>query len=397
MMKYKQKNLKHPRGLRWWIPRQWTFLVWLLIVLAAAALYLEQTSLSGFTGIVETEFEPVAPLETSRLSSLAVTMGQTVQSGDVLAKMDTTLLDAELAIEEAMLLEAESSISGYQRDILQLAQRFDDAIRRAETELRQERMAQAQNKAELDSMLQELKRREDLLAQRLISETEVSELRPRIAALEEGQASTPSIIQSLEQALDEARTNRKELDEWLRIKEDETISSAIRAKLEARSDILANSLEQRRQQLANYTLRANRGGVVSRVLHTPGDVVPAGDEILRIVSPQATHVVGFLPEHHVHDLEIGDKLTASRRQGASRAPVTIRVETVAPEVESMPGRLSPIRGTPLRGRRVHFRIEGDTDLLPGETVQVYKRTANVLDAILGKSRGEDDAGDEPDA
>lgn len=396
MKKYKQKNLRHPRGWMWWLPRQWTFIVWLMIVVAAAALYLEQTSLSGFTGIVETGFEPVSPLETARLSSLDVLLGDSVKTGDVLARMDTTLLDAELAVEEAMLLEAESSISGYQQNILQLAQQFDEAIRQAETELRQERMTQARDAAELASLHQELKRREDLREQRLISETDVSALRPRIAALEQAKESTPSIIESLENALREAKQDRKDMQAWLRIDEDESISEAIQVKLEARRAILANSLEQRRKQLQNYTLCANRDGIVSRIQHTPGDVVPAGNEIMRIVSPEATHVVGFLPEQHVHDLRIGDQLMAARRMGADRRDVRIVVETVAPEVEALPARLSPIRGRPLRGRRVHFRIEGEHDLLPGETVQVHKRAANILDQLLKRS-GDKDAEVPPDA
>ena len=397
MSKYRQTKLKHPHGWRWWLPRQWTFVVWLLIVVAAAVLYLEQTSLSGFTGIVETAFEPVAPLETARLSAVEVLLGDTVQSGDVLARMDTTLVDAELAVEEAMLLEAESSISGYQQNILQLAQQFDEAIRQAETQLRQERMIQARDKAELEALRQELRRREDLLQQRLISETEVSALRPTIAGLETAQAGTPSIIESLEQALAEARQDRKDMEEWLRIEGGETISQAIQTKLEARRGILANSLDHRRQQLQNYTLRANRGGIVSRMLHAPGDVVPAGEEIMRIVSPEATHVVGFLPEHHVHDLRVGDQLTAERRQGANRRAVRIIVETVAPEVEALPARVSPIRGRPLRGRRVHFRIDGEHDLLPGETVQVHRRAANALGILFNRLRGGADREGGPDA
>ena len=389
------KKVKRRHRWRALLPRQWTFLVWLAVVVAATALYLDQSSLSGFTGIVETSFEPVAPLETARLASLEVALGDVVRAGDILARMDTTPVDAQLAVEEAMLLEAESSISGYQQNILQLARQFDEAVRQAETSLRQERMAQARDAAELASLRKEMARREELLARRLISETEVSELRPRIAALEEAQAATPAIVDSLEQALAEARRNHEDMVEWLRIEEGQSISAAIEDKLEARSAILANSLAQRRQQLENYTLRANRGGIVSRILHLSGDVVPAGEEILRVVSPEATHVVGFLPEHHVHDLRIGDRLTASRRVGSRQGIVQIVVETIAPEVEALPARLSPIRGRPLRGRRVHFRIEGEHDLLPGETIQIERRSARGLALLWQRVQGAPDDRETP--
>jgi len=46
------------------------------------------------------------------------------------------------------------------------------------------------------------------------------------------------------------------------------------------------------------------------------------------------------------------------------------VDSVSPEVQTLPGQVSPIRSQVVRGRRFMIRLLGEHDLLPGETVQI---------------------------
>src|SRR5690606_19164184 len=82
---------------------RWPFLVWLAAV--GAGLYLYQHSSQSYTlnGVMDIERYKIAPLETARLLSLTVQPGQAVMKGDILARMDPSLLDSELELERLQL------------------------------------------------------------------------------------------------------------------------------------------------------------------------------------------------------------------------------------------------------------------------------------------------------
>jgi multidrug resistance efflux pump len=288
-------------------------------------------------------------------------------------------------IDEARMLEAEGAIAGYQQNMLLLVLRFDDAVKDAEANLATEKFGQQRDQAELEELRKEQQRREALLAKRLIDEQTAGSLRPRIAALEQAMTAYGHLIKIHEDRLREAVTRREEMKRWLRLEKTEDVSDAIEQKMAARAAILAASRKSLAMRRENYVLRANREGIVSRIFHEPGDVIPAGEPILRLVSEHSDHILGFLPEVHVVDLAVGQKVYAWRPTGEG-AVVPATVESIAPEVQALPGRISPIRGLPLRGRRVILKIDGDSDFVPGETVQIRSRSSALQDTLQEWSR-----------
>jgi HlyD family secretion protein len=117
-------------------------------------------------------------------------------------------------------------------------------------------------------------------------------------------------------------------------------------------------------------LKASRDGVVSRILLRPGDVVPAGTPIVRIVSPSSNRIYGFIPEPRpAYHLHVGDTALVWRRAHGDRKFRAV-VTAIEPEFDPLPGRVSPIQGQPLRGRRVVVDLLEPHDLVPGETVQL---------------------------
>jgi HlyD family secretion protein len=359
---------------RWWVRRAlgcWPFLVWLGFVALAGYLYMANGVFSGMAGVVETRAETIAPLETARLMRLEVELGQRVQAGQVLARMDTSLLDARMTREDAQMLEAEGAIAGYQRDILQLHRQFRTAMSQAEIALQTERLHQQRDLAELAELTQELKRRQSLLARNLISEQDVVALRPRMAAIQKTVDSYPSLIAVHASHLEEAKKDWEELKTWLRAENDESVSSAIGRKAEAREKIMTANRQELLLQKQNYILRATSGGVVSRIYHTPGEVIQAGEAILRLVGAESNRIIGFLPEGPGTELAVGFSVKI-QCQSRPSAPLTATVESIAPEVQALPGRMSPIRGQVVRGRRVLLRLDNDRTLTPGETVMISK-------------------------
>lgn len=366
---YRRPTLRsHPRIWLRRLGRSWTVLVWLAAAILAVILASTGSQFGEILGVIETVAEPVAPLETARLATVPVTPGQAVKAGEALATLDPALVDAELRVADAELAEARDTLSTYQTDMLQMVQRADSALLEAETALQTTRIQQARDQAELAELKKEQQRREELLAKRLVSEELVSALRPAIAVLEQSLAAAPATIQLQARRLAQGRQAREEMQAWLRVGEDKDVSAAIREKARA---VLVIAEAKRRQldlRRTNYVLRAARAGIVSQVLHNPGDVVPAAEPVLRVI-PAPDHVAGFLPEIQLSELQVGQCVCIRRRSGLG-LPVAAVVESIGPEVQTLPGRVAPIRGQPLRGRRVLLKLPDGHPFLPGETVTI---------------------------
>lgn len=365
---------KHPQVLWRRVLRSWPLLLWFAAIFIVIMLYQGSTKLSGIVGAVETLVEPIAPLETARLLNINVTIGQRVQAGDVVATMDTLMFDAKAAIDEAQMIEVEGTVQDYQQRILEFVHDFESATSQAQFDLESQRLNQSRDESVLKVLQEELARLEELRHKGLVSDGELAGLRPDIAALEQTVAAYPQIIAIHQGRYDGARQDEAAMRDLLATDaqdgaKDVNVLQTIQEMRGAMAEIIRTSRQRREIQRNGYTLRATNAGIVSRIEHSPGDVIPAGEPILRIVAESPQRVIGFLPEVHLGDVNVGDKGTVWRQTGDARG-IESSVDSIAPEIEALPGRVSPIRGEPLRGRRIVLRLEGKHNLIPGETVRI---------------------------
>jgi len=367
---FKRASLREHPKLRWRrIVSNWPFLAWLGIIILAAYLYTRSTQFGQLTGVVETIAEPIAPLQTARLRAIKVELGDRVKAGQIVAVMDTTLVDVQLALAEATMAEAQGTLATYEGTMHNLVRTFDTAIKDAETKLGEQKSLEESDRARLKELQNQQAGLEDLFKKKLISKAEVDALKPEIVALERTVAAYPELIATYERMLTDSRIERENLQRSLRVADGEDVSKAISLKAAAQGDIMKTAVEMRKIEKESFNLRVSRDGIVSQLLQVPGDVVQSGMPIARIVSEHSDEIVGFLPELHLSSLKVGDTAYAFREYGRSSA-IKLSVESIAPEVDTLPGRVSPIQGQPMRGRRIMFKIEGTHDLVPGETVQI---------------------------
>ncbi len=173
--------------------------------------------------------------------------------------------------------------------------------------------------------------------------------------------------------------------------EQDVISLRIKQK-SLESEIAASEIEKQihllEMRIENCTLRAQADGIVSRIHHSPGNVVQIGDPVLSSVIQQEPAVVGFLSEYNARDVSVGMNtyLTPVSRRGIV-IPAT--VVSLTPEVFALPGRVNPVPSKTYRGRRVILEPEVGCLLLPGEEVQIHFRRPWKL-SLLG-SRFKDEA------
>lgn len=342
---------RHPAV--WWsrFKLRWPMLVWLAAIAVAVTFYIHGGQLGGMSGTVEALHEEVAPVEAARLKAVHVKAGQVVRAGDLLAEMDTTVLDTQMAVER-----------------LDMESQFARAEARAESALADAVLREAETRGELEVLNGEVERLDQLLARQLVDAQTVARLRARQKALAEAAPKYLELIQTLKRELDTARQRKQDLEAGL--------GAAARSGGSTAVDEAAAGADASRQRLgwldlrrSAYALRAGAAGVVTRIYHEPGNVVAAGLPIMTIVRRRADHIVGFLSEHDAQAVYEGMEAWVTR---ASGGPVVhAKVEAVIPEIVTLPNRINPFATQVYRGRRVIIAPDGPHDLLPGEGVSIF--------------------------
>lgn len=324
-----------------------------------------------FNGLVETESETVGPVETARIVSIEVIPGQHVKAGDVLVRLDLADRIVDLAMNEARLEDYTQGALRFAQGAARHMQSLQDSERRCRqtvqasaVALETEKMNRARDAAELAGLKAEIARLQPLVDKRLVSETELSRLRPAAEALEQSAAQYTPLLNSLvsqhQQAIDDLEEIKALLAE---AKKTETAAPELAAVRQAEEVFRLASAKD------PAVLRASRSGVVSRVLRQPGDVVIAGEPVVRIAASSALFITGMLSQRQISNLSLGDHVKVTRMADSPRAALTAQVASIEPEVMDLLDPFNPTPRFPLRGRRVRLRVlDENNGLIPGETV-----------------------------
>jgi HlyD family secretion protein len=342
MKRKKRKIHRHPVVFWSRIKLYWPLLVWIGAIALAYLLYSFSGRFGRLDGVVRVVRDEIAPIETARVLSVNVVPGQRVDAGDVLIQMDTSVLDAQLSIEKLQM----------ERQFTREVQRLDETIRSLE-------LRRAEDQAELNVLNGELKRMEKLLKQNLVDAQSVYSLRARKNILQETVARYPEMIAATKTERAAAYQRQTTLIRFL-----SGVKQGEEPQLEAKS---LGLLQMRRDAFA---LRANRPGIVSRVMCEPYQVLSSGQEALTLIPDAPLQILGFLPESKAHEVKKGMSALISKKY-STITPVKATLIAIGPEVMALPGRISNIPGRRLRGLRLIFKLNEDMPLLPGETVSIH--------------------------
>ena len=347
----------------------WPLYSWLGLAALCVILYVRTIQYGIVTAAAQVIQQEVAPLETARVKTIYVEVGNHVTKGQALAQLDTTLIDVQIAEAEAALATAQNNMAGYQGNMLGQVRTVEDEIVRIQREISLEtnQMVRAEAKlAELHSIQAE---RDKQFKQNLIPEQLADALRPEIADVEKEVAAYPTQIAKDEQSLAEQRKHRDDLQQTLRLGPGQEVTKAIADKAADEAKLLETVTQLRKLEKDNYTLRAERDGVVSDIKLYPGVVAKPGDAVLTIVSGSDL-IIGYLPEIRLGRLRTNDQGFAYR---AGRPPVKVKVVSVIPEVDPVPAQLSPISaplGATMRSQKVVFQMQEPSDITAGEKVEI---------------------------
>lgn len=336
----KEKKFKRPalRHRRRDLIRQtfngWPWLIWIGAAVTVLLLLPGGMHRIRFYGVAERTYEYISPLESGRLKSLLVNLGDAVHEGQLIGELDNETLASNMLMDQASLMKTRDKFQSIRYEIESL------------------KMERARTAAELKILEGQWKRTVDLRERNLILEQDVEDVRPQIEATADVLSHYPALITQLEERLKLA-----EQDVGLFDAEKLKQLQAVQCRLEARS-----------------------AGVVAEVLHQPGDVVETGDPVIRISNVSTSRVIAFMPEDKRLDLAEGERcrIIAS----ASREISHGMVKTITADIRKLPV-FTGFGDQILRGRRIVIELDEGIELVPGEQVVVVP-DVSIFDQWFGK-------------
>ena len=255
----------------------------LLLAAVAAGIWLkfgardDDGGLVRANGRVEAVEIDVAARSAGRVREILVREGEFVRAGQIVALMDTDVLDPQRRQAEAQFKQAHSAVAIAQS---QLAQRESDKAAA--------RAAVAQREVELRTARAHLARSQALADKGFISPQAVDDERARVESAEAGLRAARAQVAAAESA----------------------IASAISqvAGAQATADAARASIERVQADLEDTALKSPRDGRVQYLVARPGEVVAAGGRVLNLVDLADVYMTFFLPATIAGRVGIGSEV-----------------------------------------------------------------------------------------
>lgn len=366
---YRKPALTTPLRIR--LRRLFSIICSLAVLLAAAGVLIwlfDREDRVQFCGIVDSGAENICPLEAARIVSVEVVPGQPVKAGDVVVRFDSANRLMDEALTEMKIRDSENKVLDEERRCRQL-------VCEAEVELATRIMEQAREQAELAGDEAEVARLKPLVDRKIVSELELSALRPKIDCLRRSIAAYGPLFSTLSNRLEQARRDLAEASERARNRLDGDLRSADAA--------LFGAFKR-----DPSVLRAASDGIVSQVFRRSGDIVPEGEPVVRLAGmPDARSVTGMLPTDRLDAVSVGDRVSVFRMVqttiSSNQTAIDGVVEAIDLEVLDLFDPNNPTPKTPVRGRKVRIRLLGDASrYIPGEPVVIALTDRGLMNGGL---------------
>ena len=284
--------------------RKWILVAALLLIAAAAGIgwwRLRPAPLPpGFAvgnGRIEATQIDIATKLPGRIKEVMVSEGDFVEAGQVVARMDTQVLEAELRQAQAQVNQARNAVETAKAVV-------------------------AQRESELTFAQNTLKRSEDLVEKGFISPQKLDADRTAMLTAKAGLVAARSQVVQAQSAIEAAQATAQRID----------------------------------ADLDDSVLKAPRAGRVQYRLSEPGEVLPAGGKIVSMLDLSDVYMTVFLPETTAGRLAIG----APARIVLDLAPqyvIPAKVSFVAAEAQFTPKTVE----TATERQKLVFRVKAQID------------------------------------
>lgn len=297
---------------------------------------------AGGNGRIEAVEINVAAKIAGRIEDILVNEGDFVTAGQVLAKMDTAVLEAQRREAQARLRQAENAIETARSQVAQ--RQGEKAAARARV---------AQRLAEVEAARNRLARSEALLSDQAVAAQQVDDDRAAFLSAQAALRAAEAEVVAFDAAIATARSQL----------------------IGAQSDVEAAkaTLERIEADLEDSVLKAPRAGRVQYRVAQPGEVLASGGTVLNMIDLTDVYMTFFLPTAEAGRTALG----AEARLVLDAAPqyvIPARVSFVADVAQFTPKTVE----TASERQKLMFRVKAR---IPPELLQRY--ITNVKTGLPG--------------
>lgn len=287
-------------------------LLWVLVLVVAAGLFyyfeVREPASIVLTGVVTTDEVRVGALIQGRVEELDVEPGDTVEKGQMLARIQPQEPKADVAYYKNMEKASAAAVAQAKAELAFFEEQTREQIRQAEANVAVTRAQARQAEADLESARLEFERQKQLRERQLNSAQALDEAR---TAYEAAQARSESVVKQVaaaEAALSVAKANEEQI-------------GARKAELESAGEQLAAAGAQTAKaevRLAYTEIRAPIAGIVDVRAALTGEVVMPGQTIVTLIDPDDLWVRADVEESYIDSVRLGDKLAVRLPSGDER-------------------------------------------------------------------------------
>ena len=347
----------------------WPWLIWAFMVVFVIYLFKNDVDFKRMNGFISMDLEPIAPMEAGRVKRIHKEVGDVVAVNDLIAEMDTSIIDKEIAqLKQKQEEERTAATISRLESQRSFAVTYENTL-----------ASQAQAEFNLQDDQLEVSRLTDLI--------------PRMNLSVYGRKAIEDAKARLETYKQRVILHKKRLAQA-----GEAVERALELKTKFDKQLSANDKKAEDQEFTSYDkaieilqkrrdsmeLRATRNGAISAIMISEGDVIGAGQRVAEVVINETERVVGFLPEDASRELTVGTKMFVSPPNDLTTSYETT-VTAISPNIIAKSDAQSPLQNRIVRGRKVVLempQIEKEKGFLPGQSVIIHTKNPSGL-SFLG--------------
>lgn len=358
--------------------------LWALALAVVLAFGFKTSGLGTSPAVLETRSVAVKCPRTKhrlKVEAVLVAPGDSVKAGQVLARMDPSEVDADLAVARAIAQELELQVASLRVKLHDDRARTADQLafdaERSALELARVVSETERDRSELTQLDESLAQEQQLVREKLANFERLNELKLKRAALsrkvEEHRA-------TVEKARAGADGSARRLDKWRRAVLGTSAESASRVLDQlapARAAAEAQRERVRREELfrGQLELKAPFDGRIGEVFLRPGDVASSVDQaVLTVVDDRPSTAIAYVDQRWANRIKVGDRAELIPRD-RSGPPRVGRVTAVAPSIGELPERFWHFPNMREYGRNVFIKLEAAASL-PGQAFDVSFQAAS---------------------
>ncbi len=365
----------YPR-LRRWLP----WVLWAGAAAVSVPMAMSQAGVGSSPAVIQPRIASLAPIRTGhrlRVAKIFVRPGQPVKSGDLLVQMDTTEIDADLAVAQAKLAYVEIMADWHELRLQDERARTSHALasraERAALDVARIVAEAEHDRSELAQLDANLAVEQQLVGDQLASAERLRSMRLARAALGKK-------VEQYAAAVAGARTSvsgaSKRLTEWHQDPRDQAAGAFASSPGRGR----AAAVELQRREIAKlelvrsyHEIRAPFDGRVGEVQAQVGQLsADPASPMVTLVEEHSSTAIAYLGQLKASQVRVGDLARLVPRDLSGPA-LQGRVTALAPSISEIPERFRRVPRLPEYGRNVYIRLDVPANL-PGQAFDaVFRR------------------------